>query len=349
MLDYLNRFITHFLMHLRKKRHLHILTQRFLFNIIFSFFINLYVYAEDPIAVEVVEIKEDTVFEKITLIGTIRAQEETVLKAKLTGVLMMRVPTGSYVEKGDVIAECDIRDLQKKVVHSKHSLELARKDLERAHVLYDKNIVSQKNVDHAYKVFLEAQQSLTDHRIELEKSQIIAPFKGYVGAYRGQGGQSVSLGDPVVSLHNPNTLEVLVDLPFDVLQKAQEDTTVTIEGTQSHLQYIHKILDPDTNMGSAVIPYKGPLVIIGAPVKIEMILNKKKGLVVPTPALFYKNEEAYVYVIKDNKAVTHKVVVGIEMGQTSEITEGLIPHASVVLKDPARLYDGAPVSIVKRF
>jgi len=69
-------------------------------------------------------------------------------------------------------------------------------------------------------------------------------------------------------------------------------------------------------------------------------------IVLPRNAVITKDDETYVYVVEDGTAKKVMVELGIEAGETIEITKGLKDGDDVVTKGQTYISDGEAVNVV---
>lgn len=82
----------------------------------------------------------------------------------------------------------------------------------------------------------------------------------------------------------------------------------------------------------------------GVSVKISVETYKaENAIIIPYDAVYYENEGAYVYVMKDGTAVKTMVTTGIFDDESVEITSGLSLEDTVIISWSPRLIDGVAV------
>lgn len=97
----------------------------------------------------------------------------------------------------------------------------------------------------------------------------------------------------------------------------------------------------------AVTEAGGEELASGSAVKLTVDTFRSEGaILIPYDALHYESEEAYVYEIKDHKAVKTKVTVGLIDEDTAEITQGLTADSQIVANWSSQLEDGVNVRII---
>ena len=96
----------------------------------------------------------------------------------------------------------------------------ARKDLQRVKVLFEKELVTQKEYDDAIteegalrQRFIQLQTEIQQVRDQLNKSRIVAPFNGWITQEFTEVGQWVSAGGQVVEMVDLSRVQVEVPLP----------------------------------------------------------------------------------------------------------------------------------------
>jgi len=68
-------------------------------------------------------------------------------------------------------------------------------------------------------------------------------------------------------------------------------------------------------------------------------------LKIPHEAVIDVDDETYLFVIKDNKAVKRKVVLGLKNPNEAEVLRGVKEGEEIVLNPPLELKDGAALKI----
>ena len=84
--------------------------------------------------------------------------------------------------------------------------------------------------------------------------------------------------------------------------------------------------------------------------KVEVSLVKARStdsLTVPVSSVYYSDGKAFVYVLKDGKAVKKDVTAGIYNDSDIVITEGLGSGDDVIYTWSKELYDGANVELAQ--
>jgi RND family efflux transporter MFP subunit len=149
---------------------------------------------------------------------------------------------GERFQKGELLAQLDARRLQARLVELRAArdratalLKLADVSLERVKGLRGSNSVSAQALDEASRQ-KEASQAdlrlaeaqLATIELELEKSNLFAPFDGVVIDRTSDVGRTVSLGMPVLLVEQSAEPEVRASVPLDVAKSLKIDQTLRL-------------------------------------------------------------------------------------------------------------------------
>ena len=273
-----------------------------------------------PQAVETQVVAPQASSDILDLAGAIHARVETSLGFQVPGRIMARsINLGSHVEKGQVLAELDSRDLDLAVeaaqaeMHAAQSdLDLAKTDLKRAEDLTDKGFVSTAERDHR-QVALDAAQAHYEQaksELDLRNNQhnyatLRAPAPGVITQVNADSGQVVAAGEPVFRLAEDGARDIEVVLPEDKLPLIHAThATVSLWATpgqilQANLREVSASADPITRtytLRYALLAGKTPLVL-GQSAVLHLYLNHPlKQLLIPTTALFERSGQTMVWI-----------------------------------------------------
>lgn len=114
---------------------------------------------------------------------------------------------GATVRAGDVIARLEMNDLMARIVRAKARVREQQSAFEASEVLGKKGYHTQRKSDETFSALQTAKAELEEARIELERTEIKAPFEGVVlsspielGAYVDANGEVATIvdNDPLV-------------------------------------------------------------------------------------------------------------------------------------------------------
>jgi membrane fusion protein, multidrug efflux system len=194
--------------------------------------------------------------------GPLVVENQVDVLAQRDGMMLqISVDTGIRVQKGQLLAQLDDRQLQadKDAAESKvRSIEadvknweagakVLENDYERDQEMFKANLITAKQVQHSqYKMIgagyeLErerqnlktARATLRSLELELEKTRIAAPFAGVVARRYVRTGQSVKANDRLFWVTATDPLNVHFTLPDSFLGKISPGSQVTVLSSQS--------------------------------------------------------------------------------------------------------------------
>lgn len=302
--------------------------------------------AEPPKLVEIETLAPASIEKTIKLIGTIRPKHATVLVAKGAGLLDTLRSSGETVKKGDLIAKIINPDLEKNYTLSKDTQQIAKIQYERLHGLQKSGIVSTREVEEKKQAWINAQKERAKAKIELKNTRFYAPFNGVIGAFKTKEGTQIIEGTAVVTIYDPQSLNVELDIPCTNTTPVTKNQTVYIFKQRYHLSHMQKMLDDESHMCPADVDIQCTHCLIGSTVTARLVLKKKEHvLVLPTQAFFLKNGNTHVYKIVDKKIELVPVTTGILEHDKMEVISGLKAGEQIVIKNPERLYPSMEVSV----
>lgn len=301
-----------------------------------------------PKIVEIVTVIPSILEKKIKLIGTIRPKHATVLVAKGSGMLDTLMTSGQTVNKGDLIAKITNPDIERSYQLTKETEQLENTQYQRLKNLQKTGFVSAREVEEKKRIWIDSQKEKARTKIELKNMRFYAPFDGVIGAFKIKEGAQVTEGAPVVTIYDPNSLTVEIDIPCTNNHSIEENQPIYILNQLYHLSHVQKMIDDETHMCPADVDIQCTHCLVGTSVSGQLVMNKRTGvLVIPTQALFLKQGKTHVYRIVDKKVELVAVKTGIQEKDKVEIVSGLKSGDQIVRKSPERLYPGLEVSIYK--
>lgn len=196
-----------------------------------------------PTKVRVGQVEMRSLPDSMTLVGTVSPVTSSVIGTEVAGLVAdMPVRQGDFVRQGELL--CKLKDdtavLQLAEAREQlKSLEAAHRkwiyELERIQRLYGGQDASEKEVyetqaQHDQTMHAAGRQQALVQRLEneLAKTEIRAPFSGYVVRRATEVGQWLKLGGDVVEMADLSTVLVQVDIPEKALPFVQVGDAATI-------------------------------------------------------------------------------------------------------------------------
>lgn len=176
---------------------------------------------------KVVEVVARTLPLEETAVGAIQPVHRVEIASRLLArVLEVNVIAGQRVAKGEVLVRLEDTDLKARraqaesaVAQAQAALDQARIEEARLRIAFDKNAVAALELDRAVNALKGAEaalaratQSLAEAQTVLEYATIASPIDGTVVDKRVNAGDTVSPGQPVVSVLDPTRMQLVASV-----------------------------------------------------------------------------------------------------------------------------------------
>ncbi|MBX3395414.1 MAG: efflux RND transporter periplasmic adaptor subunit [Phycisphaerae bacterium] len=332
--------------------------------------------------------KEEKIAPTTRLVGTVVPQRRATVAAEVSGwAIEFPVSRGDYVRKGDVI--CRLRDAQHRFAYleaearyadAQAVLAVARAELDKAN--FEENrirnlrdtaekerVVAKADLDAAQARVAQAEassaaadavrQRLSD---SLARTEVRAPFDGFVVTRRAELGEWVQQGGPVVELIDLSTARVRLNVPeaYIDFNEVGVEVTVSIDALSrefaSRVSRVVPDADPQARTFSVDVDIRNPDFAIKAGMFARgnmpcgPIANR---LVVPKDAIVSRGPMNFIFVIRqsvdgaiaDMRPVT---IISEVIDRVAVDVPGLQAGDIVVTRGNEMMYAPGPVVIMSR-
>ncbi len=276
-------------------------------------------------------------------------QDKATITSMLSGVITnIKVIEGDQVKKGEIIATIQTLDFLK--IQEEYSSEMARferlkKELERASNLYQKNIISDAELQKVKSEYKQSQSSLQAKKMKLKMLRVSpesiskgnysssyfirAPFSGDISAVHVNTGTFIHPEDELFEMINNDELHVdfmVYEKDFYSLKKNQNIRFRTnVYPDKEFYGKIHAISPLFEEEQNAVhvhaeIINKDHLLIPGMFVEGEILRGEKKVKAIPTESVVNVGDKYYVFIEAKRKRQKQKgrtfLMVEVVKGET---------------------------------
>src|ERR1035437_6044038 len=127
-------------------------------------------------------VKPTIVDQFISVSGTLKPFEETVLMPEVTGrVIKINLPEGKFVKAGTLLVKLFDEDLQAQLHKSQAQLKITEQMQERQSELMKVNGISQSDYDQTVLQVHSIKADIEVLNVQIHKTELLAPFDGVIG------------------------------------------------------------------------------------------------------------------------------------------------------------------------
>ena len=332
--------------------------------------------------------------------GYVTARRQATVSAKITGkVTEVLIEEGQQVKEGDVLARLDDTEAKAQLSLSQAQLTAARsqlaelrallvqaeRDYDRQQELLRRELVAEQSMDAARaqrdmvrarlgnleEQVRVAQESVAVARVQVDNTEIRAPFSGVVVAKAAQPGEMISpisagggfTRTGIGTIVDMDSLEIQVDVnesfinrvaagqPVEAVLNAYPDwripgEVIAIIPSADRNKATVKVRVALRQKDRRIVPDMGVRVsFLSAPSAPGTPLAGGAGVLVPAAAVRVEGKAGIVFVVADDKVQRRSVTLGQSVGPDRQVLSGLSAGERVVLSPPASLGDGTAVKL----
>lgn len=314
-------------------------------------------------AAPVVEVKVASVAPRpltvtTTAVGTIEPENRVVVAAQEEGlVTALLAREGDRVQRGDVLAQLDDRQLAAQLAEAQARLQEAEGQWRRARTLTLEGLITEADGDAARAAYEVAQARVEALRTRLSFTRISAPVDGVVTVRHVELGDLVGSRAPVVELAAGRRVLRVPVSELDIVKLKPGDTcTVTVDALpqrafSARIARIFPAADRTSRQVTVevVLDEAAPEIRPGFLARAELVLERLPAAIVVPESVVLRGSEypTFVYVVESDTARVRPVQVGLRRGGEAQILSGLGAGERVVLEGASFLRDGAAVRVVE--
>lgn len=323
--------------------------------------------------------------------GTVQPRTRSTLIAQVGGQIVSVNPNvrdGGFFEKGDILASIDPRDYQADVRISEAAMMDARQALAEAEARTvqaredwqrlgnsgdaPELVLRLPQLEAAKARVISAESALQKAKLDLERTDIVAPFAGRILRKLADVGQVVSTNTPVAEIYATDSIEIRLplrnrDLGFIELPERYRYTDVE-RGTSSKVTILSDLFDGDSwdaqlvRTEGAIDESARQLHVIAqindpfahsdenrAPLKIgQYVTAQLTGkeltdvLVIPNTAIY---QGTYVYVVVDDLLQRRDIGIAWQNDDEAIVASGLEHGDALVTTPLGQVTSGIRVSV----
>jgi membrane fusion protein, multidrug efflux system len=323
---------------------------------------------------DVVTLRTDAFASGPTITGSIQPERKADLRAEVASVVLQVLKeNGEKVKKGDLLVRLDdtaIRDnlhsAQQSERAAMHSLEQAKRQLERSQKLRESGMVSMQALEdaetkrnNARSELAAARASTVQARQQLQRTEIRAPFEGVVSERQVSNGDTAQIGKELIKVIDPTDMRFEGLVSADAVGKMAigQKVNFRINGYPGQLftgivKRINPQANPTTRQVEVLVDFsdsKQPQVS-GLYAEGQIEAGNVAALMIPESAFQRNGDDVIAWKVKDH--AIHKTAITLgerDMRTGNYIVKSGLNDGDVVIRHPVTtLVDKQKIEFVRK-
>ena len=306
------------------------------------------------IAEDLTTAKIGALSEKVAFTGTIRAVEQSSIQAQVSATATnVNAQVGDQVTKGQVLVRLNSQDNAARLAQARANLASAQAQANQAELMVQRK---KRLLDQGFIAKVEYEQSQVDYRAQLENTHamqanvdiaikadqdgiIKSPINGVVTKRQVEPGQTVSIGQTLFEIINPNILEIQAKVPNDEQQLLQIGQAIEyrIQGNPNILNAKISRISPIADLNSRQIEFFATpsqtlnTLSIGAFVEGHLLgKSQNSGQIIPLNTIQNIDTTAYVWLVRAGKIMKQNIaVLQQDHNNNIAVVSGLEPNDQI--------------------
>ena len=344
-----------------------------------------------PVAVRVMEVNSEPTQLFVESQGKVQAARTVNLSTPVAGAVSWISPgleAGGYVVEGEALLRIESSDYEIALSRSEASLRQAiaeeahaRSEYERLRELGERRLASESQIQNAERLanvtaarINEIETQLRQARIDLERTELKAPFDAIVRSRELELGQYANRAQSVAVLFGANEVEVrlplairqlgYLDVPLDFRGELDREVAPAVRlegmyGGERHVWYGRMVrteatIDPDSNTVQAIVrvtqPTEGVKGAIPLPIGLFVeaaISGRRLDDIISLPRAVIRNNNQVLVVDAENKMYYREVEIFRFEEERVLVSGGLRPGEIVCISPIQAVVDGMTVQPVR--
>jgi membrane fusion protein, multidrug efflux system len=307
--------------------------------------------------VEGIIVKPTVIDQSITISGTLRPFEETVLMPEVMGrIVAINMREGEFVKKGTLLVKLFDGDLQAQLKKSQAQMEILEQTQKRQSELVKVSGISQLDYDQTVLQLNSIRADIEVLKVQINKTEVHAPFDGNLGLRNISIGAQVTPSTALTTIRDVRQLKLDFSVPEKYSSEVKTGLKVKFMVQGSDIKYDAVVMATEQGIeletrnlnARAIVQNKTLSLVPGAFANVELRLSENKhALMIPTQAVIPQERSKKIIVAKNGKASFITVKTGIRNPSSIEVTDGIEAGDTVVTTGILFLKPDAPLKFSK--
>ena len=297
---------------------------------------------------DLVPIQQGSAVSKTAFTGTIRAVQQSSIQAQVTATATnVTAEVGQQVHKGQILVHLNNQDNASRLAQAQANLASTQAQANQAHLMMERK---QRLLNQGFISKVEFEQSRVDYQGQMESVRaqqanvdiarkanqdgiIYSPISGVITKREVEPGQTVSAGQTLFEIVNPDRLEIQAKLPSDMQAalKIGQKIEYTIQGNSNVLTANVNRISPIADQTSRQIEFFAQpneaitSLSIGSFVDGSLVSAQSiSGQQIPLDTIQNVKDNPYVWVIRQNKIAKAPIqILNQSYSNNTAIVQGL--------------------------
>ncbi len=307
------------------------------------------------LTVDVIILKSAEFSEKILSTGTIWANEEVELRSEVSGrVTGIFFTEGNYVQKGELLVKINDAELQAQMKKAESRRKILEDREYRQRILLEKSGTTQENYDAALNELQSLDADIELLKAQIEKTEIKAPFDGYVGLRYISEGSYITPSTKIALFQKTDKVKIDFAIPgkyYSYIKKGN-NVKLKIPGSVRVFDASVFAIEPKIDEESrsvivrAIANNAGRVIPPGAFANVEVKISEKvETFSVPTESVIPDISGQVVYLYKNGTAVPQTIEILDRDVKTVRIASGVHEKDTVIVSGIINLRPGLTVKV----
>lgn len=308
-----------------------------------------------PTPVVVARVVQAPFLDTLQAVGTAASNESLEITANASDrIRRIAFREGQLVQVGEVLLELDTQQEEAELAEARANLADARRQLERLESLVATNSAARSQRDEQAARVDAAVARVDVIRARIADREVRAPFTGLLGMREVSPGALVGPEDRITTLDDISTIKLDFSVPENFLATLRAGALIRARSVaypdrifDGRVAYVSPRVDPVTRSVAirADIPNDELRLRPGMLMTVDLVKDRRDGLMVPEAALIPQGERQFLFRVVDGTAERVEVRIGARRPGIVEVVDGLAPGETIVVEGGLRLRPGAPVRV----
>jgi membrane fusion protein (multidrug efflux system) len=286
---------------------------------------------------------------------TIEAERQVDILAKVSGqVQELNAEEGMRVREGQVLAKLDEAELTINYLRTKVSYETDKSVYERSKEMLEKDFIATEDYEAARLQFESSKAAYKAAELQLEYTNIRAPFTGIVTTRNIELGQRINVNQSLFTLADFNPLRAKIYVPEKDISQIFEgqEALISVEAQpdtefKGIVKMISPVVDPESGTSKVTIDIEEPSLLKPGMFASVYITTEThtNTLIIPKESLVLETDVNQVYIYRDGSAHKVNLELGFTSGEKVEVLSGLQEGELVATAGQDGLREGLPIRI----